>query len=353
MGRKKGKSTELMLGLFAKEATYDASVVMSDANACSLKGYTVEEDWPDDVQSDREEITGSEFATVQEIITRGFTAPITIPRAKPNDIIGLMALAMGGAVTSTQDGVTGAYTHRPALAAIEASMPSIQVELKKGGIQYAYNGVMCNSVKLAGEAGQPVSLEAGLIGSGTRAVSATAFAAKISESWVKTPQASVWKESGTDITITGTLTQGAEDISSATPDSLGPRVQNFEFNLGNNMEGEFGFGSEVFQDLDKGIRELSMTLGLRFNDNTELTHYLNQDNLALELDFQGSVVPLASGLFYGFQIVVPRCRLKTPPLSKGGPTDSLTQTLEVEFLDDGTNPIFIFEGYNAIAAYLA
>ena len=176
MARKKGKSTELMLSLYLAEATYDAGVTMNDSNACSLKGYTVEEDWPDEVLNDREEITGSEFSTSQEILTKGFTAPISIPKARPNDIIGLMALAMGGTVTSTQDGATGAYTHEVALAAIEADLPSIQAELKKGGVQYYYRGVKCSSIKLAGEAGQPVSLEAELMGSGTRATSSTSFA---------------------------------------------------------------------------------------------------------------------------------------------------------------------------------
>lgn len=353
MAFKKGKSTELMLSLFTKEAAYDAGVTMNDTNACSLKGYTIEEEWPDDVQNDREEITGSEYATMQEIVTKGFRAPISIPRAKPNDIIGLMALTMGGTVTSTQEGATGAYKHAVALASIEGDLPSIQAELKKGGVQYAYTGVKGASVKLAAEAGQPVSLEADLIGSGSRASSSTAFASKISESWIKASHASVWKESGASIDISASLVQGAEDISSGTPADLKARIQNFEFNLNNNPQGEFGFGSEVFQELDKVIREVSLTLGLRFNDNTELGHYLDQDNLALELDFKGALVPGASSTYFGFQLIVPRCRLRVPPKATGGPTDILTQTLEVEFLDDGTHSIFQFEGYNAIAAYLA
>ncbi len=352
MARLKGKSTELMLSLFTKEATYAAGVTMNDTNACGLKGYTVEEDWPDEVVTDREEITGSEFATTQEIITKGFTTPVAFPKARPNEIIGLMALAMGGAITSTQDAATGAYTHSPALAGIDSDLPSIQGEIIKGGIQYAYKGIKAGSVKIAGEAGKPVSMEAQLMGSGTRATSATAMAAKITESYVKTPQGFVWKESGANISIASSLTQGAEDISSGTPTDLAARIQKFEFNLDNKLEGDFGFGSEVFQTLEKGIRELSLTMDLRFIDAIEMNHFLNQDNLALEIEFKGAQVPTASSLFYGFQLIVPRCRLRKAPLPKGGPMDALTQSLEVEFLDDGTNPIFRFEGYNAIAAYL-
>ena len=353
MARLKGKSTELMLSLFTKEVTYDAGVVMNDADACTLKGYTVDDDWPDDVENDREEITGSEFTTVQEIVTKGFTASVDIPRAKPNDIIGLMALAMGGAVTSSQDAATGAYTHSVAMAAIEADLPSIQAELKKGGIQYAYKGVKAGSIKLSGEAGKPVSISADLMGSGTRATSATSFAAKISESWVKASQGNIWAESGANISISASLVQGAEDISSATPDDFGARLQKFDFGLDNKLDGDFGFGSEVYQVLDKNIRELSMSMDLRFADATEMNYFLNQDNLALELDFKGSQIPTASTLYYGFQLVVPRCRLKKSPNPQGGPLDALTQTLDVEFLDDGTHQIFLFNGYNAITAYLA
>ena len=352
---KKGWDQSLMMSLYKKEATYDAAVVINATNFCTLKGHSdYDPDWADTVVDDLDAVTGSEYATEQEITEQGFKFGYEEARARPNAIIGMVAAAFGG-LTPTQDGAFVAYKHKGNPAAVGAAIPSFNVIGKKGGIQYLHKGCKVNSVELSGEEGGPVKLSAEIIGSGSRAVDATGFVAKISEPRLYSRYTKIWREASPNISIDATLTQGAENISSGTPVSMGPRVKSWRWKFMNNFEEQRGHGGDgVLQDLDPGRRTVELGLTVLFNDNTELNHYLNQTALALELDCKHATLIAAGGsMYYGFQIIIPKLALKKAPHPKGGVGDSLTQDFEILIMDDGTNPISIFEGYNAKAAYFA
>jgi hypothetical protein len=352
---KKGWQQELMMSLYKKEATYDAAVTINASNFCTLKGFSdYDPDWADEVSDDLETVSGSEYATEQEIIKQGFSLTYEEPKARPNTIIGMIAGAFGS-LTPTQDGGFTAYKHKGNPVTVGTGLPSFNLIGKKGGIQYLQKGCMVNSVELSGEEAGPVKLSAEIFGSGTRATDATSFVAKVSEPRLYAKDSKLWLEDGASISIDATLTQGLENISSGTPTSLGPRVKSWRWKFMNNLEGQGGFGGGgVFQDMDYGRRAVELAMTLRFNDTTELDYYLNQTNLALELDCKTTTLVAAGGSFYyGFQLVVPSFKLKKAPMPKGGVGDVLTQDFEIIILDNGTNPISIFEGYSAKAAYFA
>ena len=204
-----------------------------------------------------------------------------------------------------------------------------------------------------------MAVEAELIGSGTRAISANAFVASITESWMAMKNANLWLETAANISITSTLVQGAEDISSATPDNMSVRFKNFEFSYNNNPEKQVGIGGAgVAQDIDKGTESAEFQFSTNYLNSAaaaELAYYTNQDAVALELDLKGAQIdtsaPAGIPLYYGIHIVIPKCKLRKAPRAEGD--DVLTQNWEVEILDDGTNAPVIIEGYNAQAAYLA
>jgi len=197
----KGWNQNLMMSLFGKEAEYDAGVTISAATACSMVGYEFEPSWPDKIENDKGDVTGKEHGYDQEIIQYGFEATYKESKAKPNSVIGLAALVLG-AVSNSQDGELTAYKHIVTPVPIGTGLPSMHVEHVKGGLQYKYTGVKGNSYKLSGEAGAPLSLEVALLGSGTRATSATEFVAAITESWLLLSKMSVWMETGANISIT-------------------------------------------------------------------------------------------------------------------------------------------------------
>lgn len=356
MARVSGKNRQLMMSFYKKETNYNAGVTMNGTNGCALSGYDSDPaDWNDQVESDAEEINGSEFPTVQEILTQGVSIPYSEPRAKPNSLAGIAALVLGNIVT-TQDGALAAYRHRFTPIAAGTRLPSIQVE-EKAGSQWAYTGVVGKSMKISGKEGGFISLAAQLIGSGSRASSATAFPAVIVESWLKTTQMKVWMETGANISIGATPVQDAEDISSATPDILSLRLRNFDFEWDNDNYLNFGYGSNVLQENDKGaMRKATLTFTMLYDDNaggdTELNYYLNQDIAAIEFDAKGALIAGGGTMFYGMDLIVPAFKIRKVG-KKGKSGDWLTQDFEATIMNNGVNPIVDLSVYNAKAAYLA
>jgi len=354
MQANKGWNQDLMMSLFSKEDEFDGGVTISTGTACSLSGYEFEPSWPDVIENDKGDVTGKEHGYDQEKIQDGFEATYKESKAKPNSLAGLAALVFGS-IASTQDAELTAYKHVITPVAIGTGLPSMHLEHKKGGLQYKYYGVKGNSLKLSGEAGKPLSLETALLGSGTRATSTEDFVASITESWLLLSKMSVFMETGDNITIAAAASrvQGAENISSATPDNLGARFQNFEFTWNNNLKGQLGAGGDgVLQDIDYGRRAAEMKFGILQSGSTELGYYTDQAVVALELNLKGSLIAAEGAMYYGVDLIIPRCKIKAAPLPQGGVDDDLTQEFDVEIFDDGTNDAVELIVYNAQAAYM-
>jgi len=349
----KGFDEKFMLSLFKKEATYDAGVAMA-ANSCSMPSFELEVDEDDKVEDNRDTVTGTEQATEQELIEKAFKASYKEPRVKPNSLIGIAALVLGNHVT-TQDGVLTAYKHKITPLAVGSELPSIAGVHKKGGVQTAYKGIKGSSIKLSGEQGGLLAMEAELMGSGSRdRTNVEAFTAKVVESWMKISNCSVFLESGADISVAATLTQGAQNISGTAPENIGSRMRNFEVGYNNNPEGQPGFGGAgVLQDIDKVRAAIELKFQMLFKDKTEMDYFNDQTDLAIEFDLKGGIVADTGTMYYGAQIIIPKFRLKKNPKQSGGPNDTLVADYECTVLDDGTNAPIIIEGYNAVPAYLA
>lgn len=354
MKTKKGYADQLMMSLYTKEATYDAGVTMNAGNACQMRGYECDVTWPDVVVNDKDAVTTYEFGRSQELLEQRVEISYKEPRAKPNTIAGLAGLVMGSP-SSVQDGGLTAYRHALSMAAYGGTLPSIQVEHTKGGIQYAYKGVKGSSFRLSGEAGKHASFEAKLIGSGTRATSATSYVSVLTESWLRLNNCKVWLESGTDISFTTPPAQGSENISSATPDDLKARIKSFDLSYDNALDFQTGFGgSGVYQDIDFTRRKIDLKWSMLFNDATELNYYLNQTALAMEFNLTSGTLVAGGGTFYyGVNIRVTNFQLKSAPLPKGGPNDIITCDFEAEIMNDATNSPLVIYVYNTKAAYLA
>lgn len=350
---KKGWATQIMFGAFKKEASFNAGVTMNSTNACSMQGFEAEVSFPDVVANDKDEITGTEFGTTQEIIETRVDINYKEAKAKPNSLAFLSALVLGN-IVSTQDGALAAYRHKMTRVAAGTALPSTQAEFKMGGLQYAAKGIKGKSLKISASEAGFVSLEAALMGAGGRDTSATAFVPAISESWMKVNQAKFFMEDGATISIAGTLTQGLQNISSGTPADLSARFKNLELSFDNSLEGQPGSGGAgIYQDIDYGRRKADLKFSLLANDVTELNHYFNQDVLAVEFDIKGALIAATGTMYYGGQIIVPRFKLKAAPWPKGGANDILTIDMEADIQDDGTNSPVIIEAYTAKAAYLA
>lgn len=353
---------QLMASFGDKEATYDAGpAAWTLGPAHQLYEFSdafvaIE----DKIITDRDTVHGSQFKTLDEIVRQDARFAYTEPRVRPHSLAGWAALA-GGVVASVQDGALVAYRHKITPVAAGVALPSIGVQEKASGEQYLYRGVKLDSFRLrrGGPENAYFTLEAGLIGSGTRAVSATAFPAKVADSPFLWGNAKCFLETGANISIDAAPTQGLENISSATPDSLTARLLDIEFSHGNDLQAEDGYepgGGKVRTRLDDGpgrVARISLTLVV---DETTLAaergYYDNRDNVALELDVDSGIIIAATGVYkYGFDLIIPRLRLD--PIERGVQAGYNTIKLQGECYDDSTNPLWQLYVYNSQAVYLA
>lgn len=348
---------QLALSLFDKEASYDAGPGgWLAANACQMSGFDGLVNLDDAVVDDKEGVTGTELPTIQAIEKKGWALEYTENRLKPNTLAGLAALHFGS-ITTVQDGALTAYRHKIVPVAPATALPSIGAIYKEAGSQYQAKGIKSNTFNLKTN-GSWFALTSGLLGSGTRASDSTSFPAKISESWLRVGKvAGFWLESGANIQINASPTQGSQAISSATPDNLTSRLLDFNFTHNNNQRGDLGYapgGGFSRSDLEYGLRDASITFKLKALSTTwatEFAYYENQDPIALHLGIDmGTVIADGGNYKFGFDLIIPLVKLK--PIKRNVQDDYHTLDFEATVFDDGSNDEVIIYVYNAQSQYL-
>lgn len=363
MGRQFRKLDQAMISFGDKEAAYDGGPAAWTAPAayqCYEFGEGTFAAWDDTIVTDRDSVHGSIHATKDEIVHQDLRIAYSVSRVKPTELAGFLSL-VGGVSTPTQDGALTAYSHKVVNVDQDDPLPSVGVEEKASGEQYKYTGVCCDSLSLrrGGPNRAYWELAAALIGSGTRAVAADAFVAKVTEApflWGKTQ---VWLETGANITIAATPAQGAENISSSTPDALTERVRDVTVELRNDLQADLGYtanSGKVRTALPHGPgRTASVSLVCVVDPSTLATergYYENRDNVAVEIQCDMGVLIAGGGAMkFGFDLIIPRLRLK--PIARSVDQGVNLLTFAGDAFDDGTNPIWIGYAYCAQAAFLA
>ena len=351
-----GFEQSFMISTAAEEdaGVYDDGVATVDATTHTAgKGFLQERDWSDQLATDKDEVTGTEHGTDQEITEKRAGGTLTFPKGQAH-WMGFFAAAVLGVFPATQDAANNAWRHECSPVVAGVSLKSWQMFHTIGGQQYKYTGCKGEVLKISGEEEGYITAEMGWMGSGTRAKDSESLVTAPVSSWVPFNLATLWMESGSDISITAqaSMVQGAENISGATPENLNKRLKSFEVIFNNNFEQKAGSGGAgVLHDLEYQRRTIELKMTLRFKDQTELDHYLAQDALALEINVKGGV--LAAGAYFeGFILVIPRFKLKAPPLDSGDLGAPLEIELEADVQDDGTNKAYLLNVYNTTEIYL-
>lgn len=209
---KKGWDAYLMASVFQKEASYAAGKTHTDNTSCSFKGFDFDPGHSDMVTSDKDEVNGKEHGYDQEITAYGNNPTLKFARVRPNDLAAFAALVLGS-VTANQDAALTAYRHRIIPITDGTGLPSISLVHKIGAIQTEYKGVKGNTLRLSGSAGGFLSMDVGMIASGNRATNVAAFAAAITESWMKIDQCKFWLETASNIAIGSGATYGGNPLT--------------------------------------------------------------------------------------------------------------------------------------------
>ena len=351
---------QLMLSLFDRESVYDAGPGLWTATgACSMLEFddaSAHEEWDDDVEANEAVINNAEFPTYQEITRQSVKIAYNEPRAKPNSLAGLIGLTLG-TVVSAQDGVLVAYRHKLTPAS-GVALPSIGAQVKRdNGRQYKYTGIKSDGFTLGQNKGH-LDLAVRLIGSGTRATAADAFAAAISETWLRWGDAKIFVKptSGTAITIPATPAQGAVNLGASNVD-LSTRVLNPNIAFTNGLQADLGYrisSGKVRSNLHPARRSGMISFRLEVesaNEAAELDYYLNQTKLAFEINLDSGTIIAATGAFkFGMIVIVPLMQFKT--IKRTHESEREVLDLEGIILGDGTNPEIVIWVYNAQSVYL-
>jgi hypothetical protein len=170
----------------------------------------------------------------------------------------------------------------------------------------------------------------------------------VTESWLKARNTRCWLETEGNISIDAAPTQGAESISSATPDSLSSRIRSWEWSINNAPEWQLdNLG------VDLGRRQYSVKISLDYSTTTEIGYYTAQDTCALDIDIDSGTLIAAAVFKYGSRVRIPAAQIKAAPLPDGSEPGKLGCDLEFTVLDNGTDEEIQCFTYIAAAALLA
>jgi len=295
-------------------------------------------------------------------VAAGFKAgmQVIVSGSVANDGVYIVDTVVAGTLTLAIEHVLTAGVAGPAVTITALGLPSIGAIYKQAGSQYQAKGIKSDVFTLKLNAGF-FALTSSLVGSGTRATDTTAFPAKITEAWLKTGKiAGAWVETGANISIplTQVPTQGAENISSATPDDLTVRLLDFTFTHNNNLRKDLGYiagGGDVRSELEFGRREATVEMKVKALQTawaTEIGYYNNQDIMAMELHCDmGTLIDATGAYKYGFILIIPQIRLN--PIVREVQDDFHVFNISGAVQDNGTNPPVLMYVYNAQSAYLA
>ena len=357
MPRTSAQSRRIAISSYKREAAYGTAPTVNSTNYSELDEFTsAPAAFSDDAASNVDTIIGRALPTKHEITVPKVELPYTEPRARPNSIASLLALSLGAPTASTQDGALVAYRHRFILPTPGTdALSGAAVEL--AGDQRLYPGIVAKSFSMEGASKGYLSCQGSLMGSGSRAANADAFPSKIVEPWMNMGHMSAWIEVGATRSIAATPTQGAQNISSGAGIALKDRIAKMSFGLDETVMLDWGIGgggAGLAQQAFYGAQpKVKLSFTLAYKDVTEINYYFNQNDLALEFDLKHpSLIAVGGAFYWGIHLVIPHCRFK-PMGRTGNVGEFLGQDIEVEVMDDETNPPIILHIYNSKSVYLA
>lgn len=306
---------QVYISAFLKESTFDTAETVQAASGCSLVEFEATLSYD---HSRRDGVgEGTEFGDEGYMTRKNYTMSITFPFLRPNDLSFLAAFGLGTSAP-VQDAAVTAYRHKNTLATDDDAIP-FSVVFKEAGIQKVLTGCAINTFSIT-KSGEYWSGSCEIIGSRI-ASNADSFPAEISEEPMTTGNTLIYTETGANVNIDATPTQGAANISAATAtDITGSTIDGPTLTVNNNLRNDQGYLATNANDtlckgqLQRGSkREITVEWTQTFEADTDLTTFLGTNNkqthMAIEIDHKETaqgVIASTGAMYYGFNIIVPR-----------------------------------------------
>ena len=242
-----------------------------------------------------------------------------------------------GANTVTSATATGettnglAFTHTFNVGKYEGSYSSLCINMRKGGSAGAYvteySGIRVNELSFTAELDEALKASASLVG--------------VNSTQTSNDLASIISVTASDgiLNFTGGRVSVETTFASITSTSFW-HVQSVNFGLSNSLKSDAAsgrIGSAVLDDLPFGILTPSLTLTMRFNTTTAFDAMLNETQLSVQLNFEGTTLA-TSVIKQGLKLNYPKTYITTAGDPEvGGPDEFLTSEVEFHILQDDSS----------------
>ena len=240
--------------------------------------------------------------------------------------------ALGGTVTSsTATGETSgglAFQHIVSLGNMDQSYPSMCLNVRygdsSGGFVYQYSGVRVNELGFSAEIDEALKINSSVICMNSTKT-ANDLSALVTGSATNQPLSFV----NGRVSVEGTF-------ASLTSTSFW-HVQSINFGISNNLKADNEsrrIGSDTLQVLPPGIANFTLEMTLRFDTTTALDAMLNETQLSVEAEFQGSTLT-GSAIKRGVKFQWPKVYVMSATEPEiGGPDNIFTSQITFAVLRD-------------------
>lgn len=304
---------------------------------------------PNAVHTDDMEISGFTEPTRQDIINWTMAGSHK-QRAMPQNIAYFASLILGKC-TSDQPDVGGdptVYRHWIERNISTTLMPSVTMVEYDGIAARRYVGIYAKTLKIHGERGAFVTMEASFSGAGKEESSGLSRPALVAESYLRYGDANFTLGGS----LSGTVAAGSLAVSGGT--SFKVHLKSFEYSVDSSANPiyEIGDNSGYVTRVERGDRwKHTLSATLEMQDDTHKTSLLNGTTYVLNIPIVGSVIAGGSGtLNYTADLIFPKVVYREAKKGIDGRVVKVDARFEV--LEDNAYGSVIVRAVNKVSGYL-
>lgn len=331
-----------------KESSYGTPASL--ATAFNFEGPITDVE-PNAIQTDENEVTGLNEPAFQEILNWKLNGSHQ-QRAMPHNLAHFLSLVMGKITTDQPDNVNdpGVYRHYIERDLSNITLPSLTMVEYDGIATKRFNGLFGKSVKISGERGDFVKLEAQFGGMGKEEPNSDSKPTVIGESYLRYGDVNFTRGGS----LSGSVSTGDLAVG-GSPTSLKGDLQSFEWIIDNQAKTiyEMGDSSGYVTRVERGDKfKQSLSGVLEMQDDTHKTGLINGTEYVMNIPIIGAVIAGGSGLFnFSCDIIFPKVVYKEAKKDRDG--EVVTVNAEFQVLEDTTYGSVIVKIINEQSTYLS
>ncbi len=331
----------------AKETSYGSPAGIS--TAFNFEG-PITDVQPNEVQTNENEVTGLNEASMQEILNWKLDGSHQ-QRAMPHNLAFFLAMVLGKVTTDQPDNINDptVYRHFIERDLANISLPSVTMVEYDGIANKRYTGLFGKSIKVSGERGDFLKLEAQFGGMGKEEANSDSKPAVVGESYLRYGDVNFTRGGS----LSGSVASGDLAVSGSLT-SFKADLQSFEWNVDNQAKSfyEMGDGSGYVTRAERGDRfQQNLSVVLEMQDDSHKTGLVNGSEYVLNIPVTGAVIDGGSGSFnYSCELIFPKVVYKEAKKDRDG--EVVTVNAEFQVLEDTTYGSVIAKVINEQSGYL-